>query len=145
MKKTGRLLLSVSLFAAAMLSTGCAALPGGSVTNAATVVYTAGATQHTAAVEMPVEAATVFEAVIRVIEETPDVEVVNRNDKAFLIEVVQGERRVTGQVTKLGSGTSLLYIWADAGSSGETGRELAISAVEIVCDELDVEYKLVTY
>jgi hypothetical protein len=145
MKKTGRLLLSVSLFAAAMLSTGCAALPVGSVTNAATVVYTAGATQHTAAVEMPVEAATVFEAVIRVIEESPNIEVVNRNDKAFLIEVVQGERRVTGQVTKLGSGTSLLYIWADAGSSGQTGRELAIASVETVCDELDVEYKLVTY
>ena len=130
---------------AAFLS-GCIFLPGGTVTRSATVVYTAGASQHTAAVELQVTADVVFEALVRIIKENPDVEVINRNDQAFLIEVAQQkERRITGQVTKLGSGSSLLYIWADAGSSGESGREMAISAVEIICDELGVSYELVNY
>ena len=129
---------------AALLS-GCVFLPGGTVTNSATVVYTAGASQHTAAVELQLAADVVFEALVRIIKESPDVEVVNRNDQAFLIEVAQKERRITGQVTKLGSGSSLLYIWADAGSSGESGRGMAISAVEVICDELGVSYELVNY
>jgi hypothetical protein len=129
---------------AAFLS-GCIFLPGGTVTHSATVVYTAGASQHTAAVELQVDAAIVFDALVRIIKESPDIEVVNRNDQAFLIEVAQQERRITGQVSKLGSGSSLLYIWADAGSSGESGREMAISAVELICDELGVNYELVNY
>jgi hypothetical protein len=129
---------------AAFLS-GCIFLPGGTVTHSATVVYTAGASQHTAAVELQVAADIVFEALVRIIKENPDVEVVNRNDQAFLIEVAQQGRRITGQVSKLGSGSSLLYIWADAGSSGESGREMAISAVEAICDELGVSYELVNY
>ena len=140
--------LSSPLFPAviAALLSGCIFLPGGTVTNSATVVYTAGASQHTAAVELQVAADVVFEALVRIIKESPDIEVVNRNDQAFLIEVAQQkERRITGQVTKLGSGSSLLYIWADAGSSGESGRGMAISAVEVICDELGVSYELVKY
>jgi len=121
-------------------------LPGSSVTNAATVVYTAGARQHTAAVELPVAPPVVFEALVRLIKERTDVEVVDRNDKAMLIEVAQEkERRITGQVTKLGTGNSLLYVWADAGSSGQSGREMAISAIELICEELGVDYELVSY
>ena len=139
--------LSSPLFPAviAALLSGCIFLPGGTVTHSATVVYTAGARQHTAAVELQVAADVVFETLVRSIKKNPDNEVVNRNDQAFLIEVAQQERRITGQVTKLGSGSSLLYIWADAGSSGESGREMAISAVEVICDELGVSYELVNY
>jgi hypothetical protein len=136
----------VILWVSAILISGCVALPGGTVTNAATVVYTSGASQHTAAVQLQVPAAEVFEAMVRVIKEHPDIEVIERKDKAFLIEVAQAkERRITGQVTSLGSGSSLLYIWADAGSSGRSGREIAISAVEFICNELGVDYELVQY
>lgn len=147
MRITKRILSLPAAFGVALaLLSGCAPLPGSSVTNAATIVYTAGASQYTAAVELPVLPPTVFEAMVRLIKEDPDVEVVNRNDKAFLIKVADGpERHLTGQVTKLGSGNSLLYIWADAGGSGQTGQELAISTVELICDELGVDYELVTY
>ncbi len=138
--------LPVILLVSALLISGCTALPGGTVTNAATIVYTSGASQYTAAVQLQVPADEVFEAMVRVIKEHPDIEVVERKDKAFLIEVAQAkERRITGQVTSLGSGSSLLYIWADAGSSGRSGRELAISAVEFICDELGVDYEMVQY
>ena len=146
MTRSARLSRSLLPAVIAAFLSGCIFLPGGTVTNSATVVYTAGASQHTAAVELQVTADVVFEALVRIIKENPDVEVINRNDQAFLIEVAQQkERRITGQVTKLGSGSSLLYIWADAGSSGESGREMAISAVEIICDELGVSYELVNY
>ncbi len=141
-----RLLPAAVLFVSAILVSGCTALPGGTVSNAATIVYTSGASQYTAAVELQVPADEVFEAMVRVLKEHPDIEVVKRKDKAYLIEVTQGkERRITGQVTSLGSGSSLLYIWADSGSSGRTGREMAISGVEFICDELGVEYELVQY
>jgi len=120
-------------------------MPGSSVTNAATVVYAAGASQYTAAVELRVPADVVFDSLVRTIKEHPEIDVVKRNDKARLIEVSQQERRITGQVSSLGSGNSLLYIWADAGSTGESGREIAMAAVEFICDELGVDYEVVTY
>jgi hypothetical protein len=145
MTKSGRLSSPLFPVVITALLSGCIFLPGGTVTHSATVVYTTGASQHTAAVELQVAADVVFDTLVRIIKENPDIEVVNRNDQAYLIEVAQQERRITGQVTKLGSGSSLLYIWADAGSSGESGREMAISAVEVICDELGVNYELVNY
>ena len=120
-------------------------MPGSSVTNAATIVYTSGASQYTAAVELKVPATDVFDALFRLIQDNPEFEIHNRNDKALLVEVSKQDRRFTGQVTSLGSGNSLLYIWADAGTSGKSGREIAISAVETICSELGVDYDLVQY
>ena len=80
-----------------------------------------------------------------VIEVNPDLLIESRNDKAFLIEVAKGSTSLTGQVTDLGAGRSLLYVWADAGESGVTGEELATSVVQNVCDELGVEHELVNY
>ena len=79
------------------------------------------------------------------IDEKPEWLIENRNDRAFLIEVSRGSRGLTGQVTNLGPDRSLLYVWVDAGDSGVTGEELATTVVEVVCDELGVEYDLVNY
>ena len=65
--------------------------------------------------------------------------------KAFLIEVSRGSRSLTGQATPLGANRSLLYVWVDAGNSGLTGEELATTVVEVVCDNLGVDYELVSY
>lgn len=140
-----RLLPIAILFVSASFVSGCSPMPGSSVTNAATVVYAAGASQYTAAVELQVPASEVFDALVRTIKEHPEIEIIKRNDKARLIEVSQQERRITGQVSSLGSGDSLLYIWSDAGSTGESGREIAMSAVEAICNALGVDYEIVTY
>ena len=120
-------------------------MPGGSVVDSALVVHTAGSRKHTAAAQIPAPAPEVFAAVIRLVEEKPDLLIDSRNDKAFLIEVTRGSQSLTGQVTSLGTDRSLLYVWADAGESGLTGEELATSMVELVCDELGVEHELVHY
>ena len=124
---------------------GCIFLPGGTVVDSALVVHTAGSKKHTAAVQVPLAASEVFATIVRLIEDKPDWQIDNRNDKAFLIEVAKGSRSLTGQVTDLGAGRSLLYVWADAGESGVTGEEMATSMVEVVCDELGVKYELVNY
>jgi hypothetical protein len=133
-----------ALFVFASLG-ACAWLAGGSVVESALVVHTAGSKKHTAAAQIPIAAADVFVAVIHLVEDRPDLIVESRNDKAFLIEVTAGSQSLTGQVTSLGVGKSLLYVWADAGESGLTGEALAISVVQLVCDELGVEHELVHY
>lgn len=138
-------LLVISAFLTVPALNGCTMLAGGTVVESALVVHTAGSKKHTAAVQVPVAAAEVFATIVRLLEDNPDWHIENRNDKAFLIEVAQGSRSLTGQVTDLGAGRSLLYVWADAGESGVTGEEFATSVVELVCDELGVEHELVNY
>ena len=124
---------------------GCSALPGGQVVESALVVHTSGAKKHTAAVQIPLAAEEVFATIVRLIEEKPDNIIESRNDKAFLIEIEDDGRSMTGQVTRLGPDRSLLYVWVDAGNTGLTGQELATDVVEVVCDELGVKYELVNY
>ena len=136
---------TLALLGAICLFAACSLLPGGQVTDSATVVYSAGAKKHTAAVQVPVAAPEVYASNVRLLEEKDGLDFQSRNDKAMLIEVEKGSRSLTGQVTDLGADRSLLYVWADAGESGITGEELAISVVELVCDELGVKYELVNY
>lgn len=138
-------LLVISSFLTVSTLSGCIFLPGGTVVDSALVVHTAGSKKHTAAVQVPVAASEVFATIVRLIEDKPDWQIENRNDKAFLIEVAKGSRSLTGQVTDLGAGRSLLYVWADAGESGATGEEMTTSVVEVVCDELGVKYERVNY
>ncbi len=138
-------LLVISTFLTVPTLSGCIFLPGGTVVDSALVVHTAGSKKHTAAVQVPIAASKVFATIVRLIEDKPDLLIESRNDKAFLIEVTKGSVSLTGQVTDLGAGRSLLYVWADAGESGVTGEELATSVVELVCDELGVAHELVSY
>jgi hypothetical protein len=126
------------------LLAGCFGTPGSSVYNATTVVYTEGSRQHTAAVELPIAPREVFASMSRIIEERPGIEILARDEEAHLIEVLSDEKQLTGQATDLGNGETLLFIWADAGNSGETGEDLALSAVKLICDDLNVDYRLVT-
>jgi hypothetical protein len=135
----------LAFLGAIWLFAACSSLPGGEAYESATVVYSAGSKKHTAAVQVPVAASEVYASIVRLLEERQDLDFENRNDKAMLIEVEKDSRSLTGQVTELGVDRSLLYVWADAGDSGITGQELAISIVELVCDELGVKYELVNY
>ena len=143
-----RKILQLSVLAAFLvfsLLSGCTALPGGQVVESALVVHTAGSKKHTAAVQVPLPAAEVYATIVRLVEDNPDLIIENRNAKAYLIEVAEDSQVLTGQVTDLGAGRSLLYVWADAGESGVTGKELATDVVERVCDALGVKYELVNY
>jgi hypothetical protein len=140
--------LHLSCFVALLMiagTSGCSLLPGGKVVESATVVYTVGNKKHTAAAQIPVPASTVFSALVKLINESTDVVVVNRNDEAYLLEVTSEGRSFTGQTSSLDATHSLLYVWVDAGNSGQSGEQLAITVVELVCDALGVKYELVHY
>jgi hypothetical protein len=139
-----RLFASLIALGLAAIS-ACSALPGGTVVDSATIVYTVGSRQHTAAVEVPLVAQDVYAALVRGATANAEVEIIDRNDKAMMIEVSKDTRQLTGQVTKFGENRSLLYVWADAGTSGQTGQELALEVVEKICDDLSVAYELVSY
>jgi len=140
------ILCRIVLLAALAVLGGCFLLPGGDVVDAALVTHTAGSSQHTAAVKVPVEPAAVYAAMIRIVTaENGNFEIISRNDKAYMLEVDRDGARLTGQVTKLDARQSLLYIWADAGLSDQSGRSLALSSIGRVCDELGVSYEEVTY
>jgi len=129
----------------AVILAGCTALPARQAVDAALVVHTEGSSQHMIAARVPADASRVFNSFVRIIEEKPDVEVVNRKDNAMLLEITQDEIKITAQATQLGAGESLLYIWAEAGDSGLSGRELATAVVEAICEELGVEFERVDY
>ena len=116
-------LLVISTFLIVSTLSGCIFLPGGTVVESALVVHTAGAKKHTTAVQIPLAAEEVFATIVRLIEERPNNIIENRNDKAFLIEIEEDGRSLTGQVTRLGPDRSLLYVWVDAGNTGLTGQE----------------------
>jgi len=133
--KTVPILLQVVLFIVITMLSGCFLLPGGSAVDAALVTHTAGSSQHTAAVKIPAEPAAVYAAMIRIITaDEQKIEVISRNDKAYMLEIIRDGARLTGQVTKLNSNLS-----------DQTGRSAAISSVGRICDELGVTYEEVTY
>lgn len=140
-----RIRYSCTSFLAIILLVGCSALPGGQVIDTALIVHTEGSKQHMVAVKVPADASIVFAAFVDQLEQRPEVSVINRNDTAFLLEASQDGKHVTGQVTELDMGRSLLYVWADAGDSQMSGHDLAISVVEVICDELGVMYETVEY
>ena len=84
------------------------------------MVYTTGSKKHTAAAQIPATAPDVFASLVKAIKDKPDIVIENINEEAFLIEVSQGSRSLTGQATSLGADRSLLYVWVDAGNSGLT-------------------------
>jgi hypothetical protein len=126
-----------------LLAAGCWPAPGASVAQTTTVVYTRGARQSTVSARLRVPPEQAFAAVQRVLEARPDLEVVERDDTSRLVEVAKGEMRVAAQATDLGRGETLLFVWADAGTSARTGHDIALDAVEEVCRELGVSYEIV--
>jgi len=139
------MVIRITIMFAIVLITGCGALPGGQVTDAALMVHTEGSRHDTLAVTVPADAASVYASFARLIEEQDDIEVVSRKDNAMMIEVTKDELSITAQTTRLGAGRSLLYIWADAGDSGRTGKEVSTAVAEAVCEELGVAFETVQY
>lgn len=135
----------LALLVATLAVAGCTAMPARQAVDAANVVYTQGSSHHMIAAQVPLDAARVYESFDRVLSEHPELSVVTRKDAAMMLEVTRDDVRLTGQVTSLGTGRSLLYVWADAGDSGLSGREMSERAVAAICEDLGVSIQRVDY
>jgi hypothetical protein len=111
-------------------------------TSAGMVVYTKGARQHTATVQIAQPPAEVYAGMLRILARRPDLKVINNDEKHYLLEVVKGEKNLTAQATELDTNSTLFFIWADAGESGQTGHDLALDAMRNICAELKIECKM---
>jgi hypothetical protein len=134
--------LVVSSLIGALVMLGCAYGPMKAPTSAGMVVYTRGANQHTATVQIAKPPAEVYAGMLRALARRPDFTVVNNDEKHYLLEIAKGEKHLTGQATELDANSTLLFIWADAGASGQSGQNLALTAVRELCTELKIECKM---
>ena len=126
----------------ALAMQGCAYGPMRAPTSAGMVVYTKGARQHTATVQIAQPPAEVYAGMLRALAKRPDLKVINNDEKRYLLEVTKDGKRLTGQATELDANSTLFFIWADAGESGQTGQNLALVAMRELCAELKIECKM---
>lgn len=111
---------------------------------AATVVYMRSKNHLTTTVLIKRSPAEVYAAMNKILDRSPDVKVLNREDKKYLIEASRGTDKVTAKATLFGSsGLTQLMVTADAGEEGKSDEDLALRVVKRVCDELGVKYKIV--
>jgi len=106
------------------------------------IIYTKGARQHTAMLQINLPPADVYNGLLKVIAKRPDLKTLNTNTQRYLIEVEKDGQFLSAQATSLSNDQTLLFIWADAGNTGRTGQELAQTATEAICKELGVQCKV---
>lgn len=106
------------------------------------ILYTQGARQHTAMLQISLPSTEVYAGLLRVVEKRPDLKVINKNDKRLFVEVEKNGQNLSAQATSLAGNETLLFIWADTGASGRAGRDLTQIATEAICNELGVQCKV---
>jgi hypothetical protein len=136
--------IAVAAFGVATVMQGCATALQPAASGAA-VLYAEGARQDTAMLEISMPAQAVYESLLRVVAQRSDLELVNKNEDRLLIEVARGEMNLAAQATTLSDGRTLLFLWTDAGNSGQSGQDLARTAIEQICTELAVECEVREY
>ncbi|MDH3948034.1 MAG: hypothetical protein OEU74_03635 [Gammaproteobacteria bacterium] len=112
-------------------------------TSAGMVVYTRGASLHTATIQIAKPADEVYAAMLRAVANYPEkVTLVNNDEKSYLLELTHEGKRLTGQAMELDANSTLFFIWADTGTTGESGKHLAETATRTLCKELKIECKM---
>jgi len=133
------LALATLALAAIVQTSACTPLALQPTTSSGLIVYSKEAARHTARVQLPRPPEDVYAGMLAVVGRVPEWKIVTHDDRRFSIEAAEGTKRLGSQATDLGRGETLLFIWADAGESGQSGRDLALRAVELLCAELRVE------
>ena len=118
---------------------GCTYGPMKEPTSAGLVIYTKGVKQHTANVQIALPPTEVYAGMLRTVARHPELDIINNDEKRYLLEVLAGDLRLAGQATELDQNSTLFFIWADAGSSGQTGENLAMQAIRELCAELAID------
>ncbi len=139
MKAGSHTILSTTGLVILLAVAGCTYGPMKEPTTAALVIYTKGAKQHTANLQIALPPTEVYAGMLRAVSRHPELDIINNDEQRFLLEVLAGDLSLTGQATELDQNSTLFFIWADAGSSGLTGENLAMRAIRELCSELAIE------
>jgi len=117
---------------------GCTYGPMQGPTSAGLEIYNKSARQYSGTVQLSMAPAGVYAAMQRIFAEDPEFTVDNVDPQLYLLEAVAGSRRLTLQASAVDEGSTLLFIWGDAGDSGQTGRDLVLKTATRICSELQV-------
>jgi hypothetical protein len=138
MKKSASILSLIGTLLVLILTQACATTLQPAATTS-TVLFTEGSRQHTAMLLIALPPQDVYAGLIRIIEGEPNLTIINREDERYFIEVEKDGKQIAGQASDLGHGETLLFLWADAGDTGDTGANINRRSVNRICDELKVK------
>ena len=127
------------LLVTAIILQGCVVF----LSSVATVVYMRSKNHLTTTVLIKKAPDAVYTAMNQIIERTPDIKIIKKKDKDYLIEASRGDDKVTAKATPYGSGLTQLIVTADAGKGDRSDEDLALNVVKQICKELGVKYKVI--
>lgn len=103
------------------------------------IKYIRGENYNTATVQLEAMPNQVFAALVRYVEEQPDITMIKQDISNRMIEAEKDTLRVTAKVVDLGKGISELTIIVDAGDAEMNDEELALRVVKKICGDLDLD------
>ena len=134
-----KLSVAALLVLTAIFLQGCVVV----LSSVATLVYMRSNNHLTTAVLIKKAPDAVYTAMNQIIERAPDIKIIKKVDKIYLIEASRGENKVTAKATPYGSGLTQLIVTADAGKGDLSDEDLALNVVRQICEELGVKYKVI--
>ena len=113
--KTWRSYLLILTGLVAMLTLlGCTYGAMKAPTDAGMVVYTRGASLHTATIQIAKPAGEVYAGMLRAVANYPkELTIVNNDEKRYLLELTSEGKRITGQAMEIDANSTLFFIWVD--------------------------------
>ena len=106
------------------------------------VHYYKSSKYFTATLQINEKADTIYQIIIREIQETPDVQIKERDDEKFHVEVTKGEQYGSFKVNSISKKVSNVIITVDAGEK-EEDKLLAKKVVKRICDEIKAPCKTI--
>ena len=134
-----KLSVAAILIVTTIILQGCVVV----LSSVATLVYMRSNNHLTTAVLIKKTPDATYAAMNQIIERTPDIKIINKEDKKYLIEASRGKNKVTAKAPPYGSGLTQLIVTADAGKGDRSDEDLALNVVRQICEELGVEYKVI--
>ena len=134
-----KLSVVASLLVTAIILQGCVVF----LSSLSTVVYMRSNNNLTTAVLIKKAPDAVYTAMNQIIERAPDIKIIKKVDKIYLIEASRGKNKVTAKATSYGTGLTQLMVMADVGKGDLSNEDLALNVVRQICEELGVKYKVI--
>ena len=134
----------VGLAMGTLLGCGAAAVPViGTVVGTGAVVYATQASRQSSAATLAAPPKTVYAGMLRLVEQSSTLRLVDSDPRRLEVEVAQDEQRLSAQATQLGDEETLLHIWVSGGGRGSVAGNTLRQFLNQLADELDVAYQRV--
>jgi hypothetical protein len=136
--------VSLMFFASTAILAGCMGGVGTVAVASAVIYYEAKKTHDIAEVELNAKPEAVYRTALDVARKNPRVTILEQDDKKMTMEFQKGGRNGTLKIKQKEEGKTLLIIQSKKAKEGEEKiLDPALEAVKRICDEMNVQYKVV--